>query len=275
LSTRTRAILISLIGLVLLAAGIFASVLLVNRFLVKSQESQQDSQIVKGPVVVLTRDMKLGDRLENSDVSIVEVPIDLIPRDAISVPEVAVGKFIKSDMVQGEMLLQHNVADPTNNNHDLSYILSDDHVLMAFPATDLMSVENIPQRGDIIDIFATFSETVKTLVPSEGSTTTVNADGTTTETPLLKVFTVDTFQKVSITALVLNVTTSNTGEENTSLSSYLLALDPQDALVLKHLKDMGANFDIVLRSPTSTTKHELTPVTDDYIVELYGLEVLP
>lgn len=275
MSTRTRAILISLIGLVLLAAGIFASVLLVNRFLVKSQESQQDSQIVKGPVVVLTRDMKLGDRLENSDVSIVEVPIDLIPRDAISVPEVAVGKFIKSDMVQGEMLLQHNVADPTNNNHDLSYILSDDHVLMAFPATDLMSVENIPQRGDIIDIFATFSETVKTLAPTEGSTTTVNADGTTTETPLLKVFTVDTFQKVSITALVLNVTTTNTGEENTSLSSYLLALDPQDALVLKHLKDMGANFDIVLRSPTSTTKHELTPVTDDYIVELYGLEVLP
>jgi Flp pilus assembly protein CpaB len=261
---------------VLLAAGIFASVLLVNRFMVKNQESQQDSQIVKGPVVILTRDMKLGDRLETSDLSIVEVPIDLIPRDAVSAPEVAVGMFIKSDMVQGEMLLQHNIADPTNNNHDLSYILSDDHVLMAFPATDLMSAENIPQRGDIIDIFATFSETVKTLAPTDGSTTTtLNADGTTTETPQLKVFTVDTFQKVSITALVLNVTTNNTGDETTSLSSYLLALDPQDALVLKHLKDMGANFDIVLRSPTSTTKHELTPVTDDYIVELYGLEVLP
>lgn len=277
MSTRTRAIIITLIGLVLLAAGIFASVLLVNRFIVKNQESQNDSQIVKGPVVVLTRDMKLGDRLEMADLSIVEVPIDLIPRDAISVPEEALGRFIKSDMVQGEMLLQHNVADPTNNNHDLAYILSDDHVLMAFPATDLMSVENIPQRGDIIDIFATFSETVKSLTPGEASstTTTVNPDGTTTEVPLLKVFTVDTFQKVSITALVLNVTTTNTGEQNTSLSSYLLALDPQDALVLKHLKDLGANFDIVLRSPTSTTKHELTPVTDDYIVELYGLEVLP
>ena len=281
MSTRTRAVLISIIGLILLAAAVFASVLLVNRFMAKNQEAEQQSQIVKGSVVVLTRDMKLGDRIETADLTVVDVPIDLIPRDAINSTELALGKFIKSDMVQGEMLLQHNLADPTNNNHDLAYILSDDHVLMAFPATDLMSAENIPQRGDIIDIFATFSETVKTLAPTDSTststTTTTDSEGiiTTSETSQLKVFTVDTFQKVSITALVLNVSESNNGEQNSSISSYLLALNPQDALVLKHLKDMGATFDIVLRAPTSTIKNELTPVTDDYIVELYGLEVLP
>jgi pilus assembly protein CpaB len=62
---------------------------------------------------------------------------------------------------------------------------------------------------------------------------------------------------------------------NTKINSYLLALSPQDALVLKHLNDTGATFDFVIRAPTSTTQFDLTPVTAEYIVELYGLEILP
>ena len=52
---------------------------------------------------------------------------------------------------------------------------------------------------------------------------------------------------------------------------YLLALDPQDALVLKNLKDAGALFDVVLRNPLSETEFDLTPVTIDYLIERYNL----
>jgi pilus assembly protein CpaB len=51
----------------------------------------------------------------------------------------------------------------------------------------------------------------------------------------------------------------------------MLALAPQDALVLKHLKDTGAIFDLVLRAPTSTELFDLTPVTSQYISERYQL----
>ena len=54
--------------------------------------------------------------------------------------------------------------------------------------------------------------------------------------------------------------------------ALLLALDPQDALVLKHLRDTGAIFDFVLRSPTSNVLFDLEPVTADYLVDLFGLE---
>ena len=57
-----------------------------------------------------------------------------------------------------------------------------------------------------------------------------------------------------------------------NIQAFLLALDAQDALVLKHLIDKGANFDFVLRNPTSTKFFELTPVTEDYLFDLYGLE---
>ncbi len=52
----------------------------------------------------------------------------------------------------------------------------------------------------------------------------------------------------------------------------LLALDPQDALILKHLKDTGAIMDFVIRSPTSNLLFELEPVSVDYLVDLFGLE---
>jgi Flp pilus assembly protein CpaB len=276
LSTRARAILISIIGVLLLAAGIGASVLLINRINAKTQSVQEQSQIVKGPVVVLNHDMSLGDRIESGDISVSQVAVEVIPRDAVTTVESVIGKYIKSDMVQGEMLLQHNVADPTNNNHDLSFILSDDHVLMAFPSTDLMSTEGVIQRGDIIDILASFTETVKTLGSNTSTTATSSSTVATEEAPVTRNFTIDAFQKITVTALVVQVVgTDANGNSVKQTSSYLLALDPQDALVLKHLKDQGATFDIVLRAPTSTNQFDLTPVTEEYITELYGLEVLP
>jgi hypothetical protein len=69
--------------------------------------------------------------------------------------------------------------------------------------------------------------------------------------------------------------TEETPKPETRIRAYLLALPPQEALILKHLKDTGAIFDIVLRSPTSRAQFDLTPVTAEYIIELYGLEILP
>jgi Flp pilus assembly protein CpaB len=276
LSTRIRAILIIVFGLILLSAGVGASILLIQRINAQTAAAKQQSQVVQLPVVVLTRDMHLGDRISASDLSITQMPAGVAPRDALSTVDAAIGRFIKSDMVKGEMVLQHNIADPTNNNHDLSFILSNDHVLMAFPSSDLMSREMVIQRGDIIDILATLQVTIENPASNPTGTTT----GTTPVTnpqPSGGNTTLDSFQKVSVTALVIKVPTDQNGNPTGpgSISSYLLALDPQDALILKHLKDGNAIFDVVLRAPTSTDNFNLTPVTDQYITELYGLGIQP
>ncbi|MBG7609877.1 MAG: hypothetical protein IZT55_03330, partial [Anaerolineae bacterium] len=59
-----------------------------------------------------------------------------------------------------------------------------------------------------------------------------------------------------------------------SVTAYLLALKPQDALVLKYLIDSGADIDMAIRSPVSTETYDLDPVTDEYIKELFGLEII-
>jgi pilus assembly protein CpaB len=282
LSKKTRAIIIIVAGLILVAVGIFASYILLQRFRAAQTPTVVQEETVKTNVVILTRDLSLGDEIEAGDVQLASVPVEIVPRTAITNVREVVGKITKTDLVQGEMLLAHNLADPTNRNQDLSFILSEDHILMAFPADDLLSRESIVQRGDIVDIFATFDVEVKTV----GETT---AGGGEPEEPEKRTFTMDTLQKVEVTALVLDIIEAETTatplqgatpeeelpEPERLIRAYLLALDPQDALILKHLKDTEAIFDIVLRAPTSTIEFELTPVTEEFIIEFYGLEILP
>jgi pilus assembly protein CpaB len=283
LTTKTKAVLIVIAGLILMAIGVFASILLTQRIRADRSPATVNENTVKTDVVVVTRDLFLGDMIAEADVKLVSVPVEIAPRDAIAILEGAVGKIIKTDLVQGEMVLTHNLADPTNNNRDLSFILNEDHVLMAFPGDDLMSQQSMVQRGDVVDIFATFIEKVKTV----GETTTTTSTGEPIA-PETRTFTVDTMQKVSITAMVLEVikqennaaplageTAQTAPRSESRIMAYLLALNPQDALILKHLKDTGAIFDIVLRAPTSTVQFDLIPVTEEYIIEYYGLEILP
>jgi Flp pilus assembly protein CpaB len=275
LLNKNKVVFIIIGGLILAAIGVFAGFNLIQRFKVAPAVSEEYT--VKTTVVVVTRDLALGDSIAGTDVELASVPVEIAPRTAIANLGEVVGKFIKTDLVQGEMVLSHNLADPTNKNNDLSFILSEDHVLMAFPADDLMSRESMVQRGDIVDIFATFRQKVKTV----GEITTTTGEP---QEPEMRTFTVDSLQKVGVTALVLEVIDKDTDtdvmqDQNNQASfrirAYLLALNPRDALILKHLKDTGAIFDIVLRAPTSTVQFDLTPVTEEYIIEFYGLEILP
>jgi Flp pilus assembly protein CpaB len=276
LSNKVKYILIVISGLILLAVGVFASFLLVEYLQSSAGVPEEEEIVEKTTVVVLTRDMSLGDAITADDVRSISVPVEFVPQDFIvtNVDE-AVGKMIKTDLIQGEMLFKHNLANPTNNNKDLSFALSDDHVLMAFPATDMMSRENMVQRGDIVDIFATFTQEL-TETDEEGEETTIT-----------KSYTLDSLQNVSVTAMILEAIsegqsasltgseTQATAEPPANINAYLLALDPQDALVLKYLKDNGAVFDLVLRAPTSQGEFSLTPVSEEFIAEFYGLELIP
>jgi pilus assembly protein CpaB len=281
LSNKLKFVLIIVGGLVLIVIGVFASFLLIQRTVPAQEPVNVDEVTLKTTVVILTRDLSLGDLIESGDVQEVQVPEEIAPRNAVTTIGDAEGRITKTDLIQGEILLASNLADPTNNNQDLSFILADTHVLMAFPANDLMSQESMIQRGDIIDIFATFEEEIET---GEGAAT---EEG---EEPATRTFTIDSLQNLNVTAMVVDVIQeegggdaallgseagSQTSNAEVNIRAYLLALNPQDALILKHLKDTDAIFDIVLRAPTSSVQFELTPVTEEYIIEYYGLEILP
>jgi pilus assembly protein CpaB len=239
-------------------------------------------------VIVTSRGIPLGAVLAPDDLVVVQIPVELVPLNRLTNKNEAIGRVVNIPMVSGEMVLPHHLVDPSNViDRTLAFSLEDDQVLMAFPIVDLMSSLNILKKGDIVDIFVSKEH-------SSGGLLTGGEEQT-------ELFTYDAFQRITITAIVMDVvvdrqpnptpqiepeTLLTPGAEATptpmpppvpqrlesSPIALMLALEPQDALVLKHLKDSGAVFDLVLRSPTSKEFFETIPVTSDYIVEKYLLQ---
>lgn len=270
-------IVIAVVGVVLIGLGILAINTVLRQSFAPPAQPTPEVEATQD-IVVTTQDLAVGAVLNREDVQMASVPVSLVPRDALQTIEAALGKIVTVHLIQGEMVLQHHLADPTNVSHDVGYIIADDEVLMAFPASDLMSGLGVLQRGDNVDIFATMTVEV-----SPTNTTTI---GTTANQPTEpKTFTFDAFQRIQITAMVVDVVTqaesNNTPGQpqptpnpaDVRVRAYLLALKSQDALVLKNMKDAGMNFDIVLRSPTSNQLFDVSPVTEEYLVQRFKLQL--
>jgi Flp pilus assembly protein CpaB len=291
LSRRVRVgILVAIVGIALAAAGIWVLSNIVQQSLAPRPAPTPLPPATES-VVMTTHAVALGTVLDTRDLKLVEVPVELAPPGTLNNIEAAVGRFSKVDLASGEVLLDHHLADPTNVSHDVAFILEDDQVLLAFPANDLMSSLSVIQRGDQVDIFVTLSQEVR--IVREGPDGVLVAQGGEQETETVEL-TFDAMQRVEITALVADIVYEEQPQQAPSVplggegepqpqptpkpaeitvKAYLLALSPQDALVLKHLKDIGAEFDFVLRSPTSTEIFDLTPINSDYLMDRYELEI--
>lgn len=241
-------------------------------------------------IVVTTHDLPIRSLLQPQDLTQLRVPVELAPLDAVSDLTAAVGRITKIPLVTGEMVAVHHLANPTNVSHDLAFIIGEDQVLMAFPATDLMSQINILQPGDFVDILASIEQPV---LPSQTGPASQEKE------PDKELFTFSALQRIEVSAIVVEivparrsgaVTTSaartGTGEVETQPQpsptpeptdiepqAILLALSAQDALVLKHIKDAGGVIDIVLRAPTAEALFELSPVMAEYLRDRFELVI--
>jgi len=271
-------IVIAVVGVGLIALGILA----INTVLKQSfAPPAQPTPIIEATtdIIITTHDLAIGSLINREDIQIATVPVSMVPRDALLSIETTLGKIAMVHLIQGEMVLQHHLADPTNISHDIGYIIAEDQVLMAFPASDLMSGLGVLQRGDNVDIFASMTVEVSptTFAPGTGTTTEQ-------EEAITRLFTFDAFQRIKITAMVVDVvaepesTTPGQAQPTPNpadirVRAYLFAMTAQDALVLKHMRDTGAIFDIVLRSPTSNELFDVSPVTVEYLLQRYELQI--
>lgn len=303
MSRRVLGIIIAIVGIAVAVLGAYSiRQILTTSFAPAAVATPINLATEK--VVVVTRDLAVGAVIKPSDVREEDIPVNLIPRNAIRDLNEVVERMVKVPLVTGEMVLAHHVADPNLISHDIAFTMSDNMVLMAFPATDLMSSLNVLQRGDLVDIFVSIEETVEVVEGGRTDTQFGNLPQPTPtpqagpvtlpeENPIVsRLFTFDALQATDISAIIADITYEQgsytsvpLGAENEVIAStepipssvrvrsYLLILNPQDALLLKHLVDIGATFDLVLRAPTSDQLFDLQPVISEYLIDRYQLEV--
>ena len=55
--------------------------------------------------------------------------------------------------------------------------------------------------------------------------------------------------------------------------ALILKIDPQDAIVLKYLRDSEGTIDVALRSPENNALYDVEPVNINYLALRYGIEL--
>jgi len=265
-------------GLIVAVLAGFVAFITLSR--AAAQGVDQDVSIPQVYVVIASRAVEVRSMLTPEDVELNELPVDALPEGAVQELEEAVGKITLVDLHAGEVILVQRLVDPNVITGDgrLALVVADDAVLMAFPAQDLMSKVGVLKPGDHVDLLFSLDFPVnrgiaallgsgETEGTERGSTsTTRQTSGANQEEQA----TFNVLQNVTIAAIVAGRTPTG-GSETRAPEAVLFTVAPQDALILKYVKDAGGILDMVLRAPGFEGPFSIDPVDVDYIINSYQI----
>jgi len=229
-------------------------------------------------VVVVARPLQAGTLLTESDLTTQQLPTAALPAGALTRISDASGQVTTIDLDIGEMVLSHHLTQPDITGANLGFTLSEGQVAVTLAADDLLSQAQLIQPGSRVDIL--YSLEIETLANS----TALGDNGATGATREKRWFAFGTLQGVTVVS-VIRSGAAGKAESGGLLGggggapvlgnayAYILALDSQDALALKYLKDAGAVMDLAIRNVADETEHETRPVDLPYLIDKYQLPV--
>jgi pilus assembly protein CpaB len=208
------------------------------------------------PVVVAVAPIAARTLITGGMLELRQMPVDVIPEGAVESIFEAEGKISATDLYAGEVLMAQRLVEPNHRAGDgrTALLLEEDMVLMAVPAGDLMSRIGILKPGDRVDLLVSIVFEVERL---DGETKDIQK-------------TWNLLQDMVISAIVGGtVPAEATSPQNPD--ALLLALDPQDAVILKYAIDADGVIDIVLRAPDQEGIFDVAPVDAEYLNTRYRL----
>jgi Flp pilus assembly protein CpaB len=258
------------VGLILaLAAGGVAFVALQRATVTRSQVGPATTK----PIVVAARPIEAGTTLGDADMTVQNFPAETAPVGAVTSLAEAKGKITTIPLNTGEMILAHHLTQPDITAGNLGFTLPPGKVAVTLAAEDLLSQAQLVQVGAKVNILYSLQFTMKNLNEQGGA-----AGGGEEKVQ----YTFGALQNATIVGIVRGagagkdkaqpLTGGQTGGSPIGAdSSYVLALEPQDALVLKYLRDAGAVMDLALRNATDEIDHEMRAVDLLYLIDKYQL----
>lgn len=231
---------------------------------------QQELVAPEQDVVVASSAIAIGSLVTAEDVRVIQVPVEIVPESAMTEIDQVVDKVTLTEFYPGEIFVSDRIVDPNVIASDgrTALVLSEDKVLMAYPTDDLMSNLDVLKAGDHVDFLYTMPLPVDRdtgFLPGAGERTTIIVGGGEEEE--LEPVTFNLLQNVTIAAAIRNL--NEDGVPTGAPVALLLTVSPQDALVLKYVKDAGAVVDLVLRAPNAEGAFSVEPVDLDYVINGY------
>jgi Flp pilus assembly protein CpaB len=232
-----------------------------------------------GQMVVVAKSPIAAGSIVRIDWVALEAP-DQIPSGAmVSVDEV-VGHKALADIAANEVVLAEDIEQQEG---PAPVTLPEDKIAVALPADDILSQWGAVVPGDHVDVLFTIDVILETdMYPEEVVRV---AEGEV----LQRLERDQSLDKVSVLTLqnleVLRIIEEPLVPEEEGQAAQnqvaavprralVLAISPQDAVILKYLRDTDGIIDVALRSPENGTLFSTEPVNINYLILRYGI-VLP
>jgi Flp pilus assembly protein CpaB len=243
--------------MILILLGVVTAVLAAAVVFKVTRAATTETKVETVAVVVATRDIPERTLVPAESLAIKRVPADVVPVGAAAGVEQAVNKMTITRIYPGEIILGSKLAD-TKGQSGMAFVLEKGKVLMTFPASDIVTTGAL-RVGDTVDILLTYRG------PDQGGGGRASADAmpATTQT---------TMQNLKIVTMGAANPKQGPGQPSAGSNLITFALDHQDALLLKALKDgEGVNLEVVLRAAGDDQIVKTQPVTMRTILERYSL----
>jgi Flp pilus assembly protein CpaB len=215
-------------------------------------------------VIVAVADIAPFVAINTGMVTLLDVPASMAPKEFVPNIEDVIGKMTLAPITLGEILVTPRLAEPTDPDSPVIYTMNPNEVLIALPSAALAGQLGLLSVGQHIDIAYTteFAYTDEN-VSAENSTAATGDDPVPT--------TFLSLQNLQIKGLVTRVV----AKEGTIAApdAILLAVSPQEALILKYLIDLGAPMDILLRAPGNNSMLMAAPVDNQFLIDYFQLDV--
>lgn len=217
------------------------------------------------PVIVARQDLAARQILSQDMLATRDVPLEEIPSGAVYRIEDAVGKFSLLEVKAGQPLLAQNLIAPSTgpgavltSSVQLAALLPPNKVAVVLPVSDLLSQSGDLNIGDRIDLLASMM-VAGTKEGEGGQVTLMNIQNV----PIVKVL-----QQAPTTSGA-----QQQQQQRPAITGLVLAVDPQDGIILKYFVDSGAKVSLDLRSPKLTATFDVSPVTLAYLADKYKITV--
>lgn len=153
-----------LVGALLFGVG---AAFFANNWLQQQASTQvMEAIIERQPVLVAARVVEFGQRLEESDIRIVEWPVDLLPEGVLGDQSKAVGRIANQKLLVGEPLLAERLVERLTGSA-LSAMISPNKRAITVRVNDVAGVAGFLLPGNRVDVLGT------RMVDSRANTTTV------------------------------------------------------------------------------------------------------
>ena len=191
-------------------------------------------------------------------------PKEFVPPGAITDVTRVVNRLAATRIEQGQpivatMLISRPV--PVATGSDASYIIPVGKVAVAFPINPIAAVAGGIREGDFVDLIVSYPLAAPANTPQSN-----------TPQSTVRQVTQYALQNVEILRIGAWPATGqgSQADANRDLSVVTFVVDPQDALVLKFLRETATEVQFALRAAGDTAQRRTEPVIIEYIDQRFG-----